>query len=231
MDAKDMELHQTRKDGQKTAAENNELKRKLYRHVKKTRHAAEKGLEIGLKISESLGIDESQVVVDVERTTMAGRDSDSEEIDESEMEVADPWVDKKGYEQFHSFNKRLEHLIGAVPKYFKRKNFTNIPTFSAASKRRLFDYGIGMILEDDGNRFNIDNSPSKHRLKLVLLSEPIFRIDVFTEMKDCYTKQEKFLCAKLSEDYIEDNHAVYSPISGDPFALPEVCLFSMIFFL
>jgi hypothetical protein len=77
-------------------------------------------------------------------------------------------------------------------------------------------HGLGVILDNSANVFNLDNSPAKHRLDLALLGGPIFTEETFQRIKTAMQRILKY----LGDTY--NDTAVYEPIAGDAFLVPEM---------
>ena len=142
----------------------------------------------------------------------------------------DAWMRRSGYYQHYSvFKVNLEENYSKASLSFRRDDLPTAPPIPESAKIRLFMHGLGVVLDNPGNEFDLDNSPAMHRFDLALYSGPIFSQDTFNKIRTTMELHLKFFCSKLSRDYIEDD-TVYPTIVGDAFKEPEVmCFFLLIF--
>jgi vacuolar-type H+-ATPase subunit I/STV1 len=96
---------------------------------------------------------------------------------------------------------------------------TAVKTFSLETYRRMFAIVMSKALD---NMDNCSESPDFHRFVLGKYNGPIFSKMAVDELISACLKIITWMCEKLRMEVPPDFVAPYAPISGDPFALPEV---------
>jgi len=139
------------------------------------------------------------------------------------MPFTDSIMTKLGLHQHYmEFSENLEENYSKASIMSKRCDVPQVVKFPEFAKMRAFMHGLGVILDNPENVYNLDNSPAKHRFDLALYSGPIYSESTFNKMKQTMERIEEYVCDECSQD-----DTVYDAIAGDAFLEPEVGAFLM----
>jgi hypothetical protein len=106
-----------------------------------------------------------------------------------------------------------------VKKTHRGTQMTAVQTFPHETYRRMFVIVMSKALD---NLNNCSESPHYHRFVLGKYNGPIFSKVAVDELISACLKLIKWMREKLQMEVPADFVVPYAPISGDPFALPEV---------
>jgi hypothetical protein len=104
---------------------------------------------------------------------------------------------------------------------------TATQTFSPETYQRVFAVVMSKALD---NTNNCSDSPSRHRFVLGKYNGPIFSKMAVDELISACLKIITWMCEKLQIEVPANLVGSYTPISGDPFSLPEVWFYTLFLF-